>query len=241
MLKTKESVIDLDGKVSPAILASIFGCNVSLIYQDVQAGKLPSPVIDHSYRECIQFSRQYHIKNTELKLVKQEGEQKLKEAKLVEDTKFNESKLRAKLISEEAAREAKKEQSRNRSSESFGDDGLPPLLAAKAKQDIRLGIAREQQLWVKAEIERGGYISTEAMVELCEPMVLSIRQTLLTLALTSKEAEGAVDVCMESLYSLGESLVSQASFDADNFLEAIMKREVDYTEIDIDSLPEPIL
>ncbi len=235
-----KAIIDLDAKVSPVILSSIFGCNVSLVYQDVEAGKLPRPVIDYTYRQCIQFNRKYHTKNIEVKLAKEANDQKLKEAKLVEDIKFRESKLRANEALEEAARK-RKEDFRTQGSEGTFEEGLPPLLAAKARQDIRLSIAREQQIWIKAAMDRGEFISAVAMTELCEPIISSIRQTLLSLALTSKEAEAAIDFCMENLYSLGIALTEQAKFDSDNFIDAIMKKDIDTTEIDVDTLPEPIL
>lgn len=227
--------IDLDTKVSPAILASIFGCNVSLIYQDVQSGKLPNPIIDHTYRECIQFSRKYMLKNVEVKLEKEANEQRLKEAKLIEDTKFRESKLRAKEKTEQDSRERKND------SGFEGDDGMPPLLAAKVKQEIRLGIAREQQLWIKASIDRADYLSQEELLELCEPLMLAIRQSLISVSLESEEAEKQIDLLMENLYKLGTTMVDHSNIDSDNFISAIMKKEIDFTELDLNSVVEPVL
>jgi len=232
----KEAIINLDGKVSPAILASIFGCNVSLVYQEVQAGRLPNPVIEHTYRECIQAYLTYFKKNQDLKIEKEKNEARLKELKLEKDLEFKDRKHRAKLEAEEKAREAKGSRDF-----SLGDDGMPPLMAAKTKQDIRLGKAREQQLWIKASIERGEYLSVTELVELCEPLIMTIRQSLLSIALENETVQRQVDQIMENLYQLGTSLVEQADFDSNRFITTIMNQDIDITEIDIDSLPEPVL
>ena len=47
-----KQVININGKTSPAVLASLLGINVSMVYQGRQDGKLP-PNPDASYRECI--------------------------------------------------------------------------------------------------------------------------------------------------------------------------------------------
>ena len=233
----QEAIINLDSNCSPAILASIIGCNVSLIYQECQAGRLPSPIIEHTYREALQKYINHFKKNQDLKIEKEKNEARLKEAKLQKDLEFKERKYRAKLEAEEKARESK--------GRDFGgielDDGMPPLMAAKTKQDIRLGRAREQQLWVKASIERGEYLSIEELTELCEPLIMTIRQSLLSISLENETVQKQVDQIMDNLYKLGVTLVEQADRDSDKFIDTVMKTEIDLSDISIDSLPEPVL
>lgn len=45
-------LIDLNGPVSPAVLAGLLDCSVALVYQYRQNGRLP-PNSDASYKECI--------------------------------------------------------------------------------------------------------------------------------------------------------------------------------------------
>lgn len=49
-----KQLLNMNGEASPAVLAGIFGINVSQIYQFRQDGKLP-PNSDASYRECIKW------------------------------------------------------------------------------------------------------------------------------------------------------------------------------------------
>lgn len=51
---TAAQMVNLNGEVSPAVLAGILGVNVSMIYTYRQEGKLP-PNSDASLRECIKF------------------------------------------------------------------------------------------------------------------------------------------------------------------------------------------
>lgn len=50
--KTGKHYVDLNGEVSPAVLAGLLDCNVSLIYQMRQNGRLP-PNSDASLRDCV--------------------------------------------------------------------------------------------------------------------------------------------------------------------------------------------
>ena len=47
-----KQLVDINGEVSPAVLAGLLGCNVSMVYQYRQDGKLP-PNSDASLRDCI--------------------------------------------------------------------------------------------------------------------------------------------------------------------------------------------
>lgn len=56
--KKASQLIDLNGKTSPAVLASMLGINVSMVYQGRQDGKFP-PNSDATYRECITYYANY--------------------------------------------------------------------------------------------------------------------------------------------------------------------------------------
>jgi len=228
-LPSAQGLVYLDGLVSPAILSSIIGCNVSLVYQEVQAGRLPNPLIEHTYRDCLQMYIKHFKKSQDLKIVKEKNAHDITVAKLEEAAKLKQMKVSA------------------GSSRSFGgsegEDGsaMPPLMAAKYKQDIRLGIARETSLWIKASIERGEYISLPELVEIVEPFIMTIRQTLLSLSLTDPEMEKQVDMVMGTLHTLGERLVYDATSDNDKFIASIMAKEVIPEEIEIDNEPPRLL
>lgn len=73
----KNTILDLDSKVSPAILAGIFGVNVSLLYQEVQIGRLPI-LIESTYRECIQHYIAHFKKSVDVKILKEKNEYDLR-------------------------------------------------------------------------------------------------------------------------------------------------------------------
>lgn len=220
-------LIDLDAKASPMVLAGLLGVNVSLVYQEVQVNRLPNPVTDHTYKECIQQYVAHFKKNADLKALKATQEYDLRVAKLESDRLFKEKKL---------------ELSPKRSPRGSGEDeGMSPLIVAKVKQEIRLGIARESQLWIKASIERGEYLALPVLVELLEPFIMSIRQSLLTIALESPESEKQVDLVMENLSTLGAKMVEGAMYDSGKFVEAILAKEVIPEEIEIDNSPARLL
>ena len=230
----KNTIIDIDDKASPSVLSAILGINVSLLYQEAQKGRLPNPVNESSYKECVQ-AYVYHFKKTQdLKIEKERNEQKLKEAKLAADLEFKERKHRANL-------DARRNQLGTSEDGDLLDEGMPPLVAAKTKQEIRLAIAREQQLWIRASVERGDYISMVELIELCEPIIMTIRQGLLSLSLENDELQERVDNIMESLYKFGTVLAEQAEKDSKIFVKQVMERDINFSEIDIESLPEPVL
>lgn len=56
--KRGKQLVDINGEVSPAVLAGILGCNVSMVYQYRQDGKLP-PNSDASLRDCLKHHVTY--------------------------------------------------------------------------------------------------------------------------------------------------------------------------------------
>lgn len=209
---SSDAVIFIDGKVSPAILASILGINVSLVYQEAQKGRLPTTVTESTYRECIQMYLNYFKKSQDLKIERLKEDTKLKEEKLKLDQEFKKRKA----------------------TPTFGGDvdgdTIHPLVAMKMKQDVRLGRAKEEQLLQKTAIERGEYVATDLMAEMVEPLVISLRGSLLALADISAEHEKLVDAVMQDIYNLGVKLAEEATADAKEFVAEMMEREIDFND-----------
>lgn len=204
---TSDAVIFLDGETSPAILASILGCNVSYVYQEAQKGRLPADPKRATYRENIQFYLNYFKKAQDLKIEKQRLEFDLKEKKLQEDLEFKKRKSIGFTIGSEA-----------------GDS----LEGKKLMQDIRLGRAKEEQLLQKTAIERGEYISIEKQAELLEPLFIQLRSSLLALADTDEQNQKLVDQVMEDLFNLGVKLFEEAEADAKEYVAQMMEREIEF-------------
>lgn len=233
MLDSNSVIVNMDAKVSPIVLAGILGINISLVYQEAQSGRLPLNITEATYKECIQMYIAHFKKNVDLKLVKEQNEQELKLAKLAEDTKIKEEKLR---IKEELDR-AKAGSKRSFSSvgEDDSNDGMPPLMAAKIRQDIRLGIAKEAQLWLRIAIERGEYIAVNELYELTEPFLQAIKNILVSLAADIPEVQDAVDQGMESLFNLGCKLIEESKQDREIYVQKMLNKELALDTIDIDS------
>jgi len=230
MLDSNSLIVNLDEKVSPIVLASILGMNISLVYQESQAGRLPLVITEATYKECIQMYITHFKKSVDLKLAKEQNEQELRKAKLAEDTRLKEEKLKIKEELDRAKAGSK------RSFSSVGDEpneGMPPLMAAKMKQDIRLGIAKEAQLWLKIAIERGEYISVNELYELTEPFLQAIKNVLVSLSSDIPEVQEAVDQGMETLYNLGVKLIENAENDGEQFVQMMLDRELELSDIEI--------
>lgn len=114
------------------------------------------------------------------------------------------------------------------------NEGMPPLVAAKIKQEIRLNLAKEAQIWQKNAIERWDYISIAEMTELVEPFIMTIRTNLLEIALQSEETEKKVDEIMDTLYVLGTRLVEKAEKEQKEIVEKILAKELVHEDISIE-------
>ncbi len=219
MLENNARIVNLDSKVSPIVLASILGVNISLVYQEAQAGRLPLTLTDSTYIECLQMYINHFKKSQDVKLAKEANEKEIRLAKEAAAQSLKEEKLRLK---EEEARNK-----RSFNSSYDGEDGIHPLVAAKMKQNIKTELAREEQIWQKIAIERKDYIVSEEMVELCEPFIMSIRDIFLSVAQISPELEKKIDEGMENLYRLGCQLVEGADVDSKEYVRAMVDREID--------------
>lgn len=208
---SSDQVLFLDGNVSPAILSAIFGFNVSYLYSEAQKGRLPQNLTELTYRQAIQHYVNYWRKDQEYKIAKLEAETRRKEE-------------------EKAARAEEKKRRAVGLAAGIEDDSIHPLVAAKMKQDVRLGRAREEQLLQKNAIERGDYISTEKMAELVEPLVIQLRGSLLALADISSEHEKLIDGVMQDIYNLGVKLLEEAEKDAKEYVTLMMEREIEFDD-----------
>lgn len=219
-------IVDLHDKVSPAILSAILGINVSLLYQESQKGRLPPILIESTYLECIQQYNTWFKKSVDVKLEKEKNERELRELKLQEDIKFKEQKIKAK---------------RNSFTDAGESDPLHPLVEAKMKQDIRLGIAREAQIWLKVAIERQEYIACRELFNLTEPFIQAIKTVLVNLSNEHPETQEVVDDGMESLYNLGRKLIEQSNVDKDEFVTKMLEKEIDIDSIEAEFVTMEVL
>lgn len=121
------------------------------------------------------------------------------------------------------------------------NEGMPPLMAAKIKQEIRLNLAKEAQIWQKNAIERWDYISITEMTELVEPFIMTIRTNLLEIALQSEETEKKVDEIMDTLYVLGTRLVEKAEKEQKEIVEKILAKELSHEDISLEESANRLL
>jgi hypothetical protein len=235
LLKPNSLIVDLGSQVSPIILSNILGCNVSLLYQHSQMGRLPPDLTGSTYLECIQTYLNYYKKATDLKLAKEANEQELRRAKLAEDTRIKEEKIRLKEEQDRAKAESKTRRtfSSLEDGEEGSNDGMPPLVAAKMKQDIRLGIAKELQLYQRIAIERNDYVSVKEIIPLLEPFLQAIKNNLVDLSADNPEIQEKIDQNLESLYNLGVAMIEKADLDSDRYVQYILDKELDIKDIEI--------
>lgn len=225
-VSVNELIIDFNAKVSPIVLATILGVNISLIYQESQAGRLPISIIDSTYKECIQMYITHFKKNQDLKLAKEQNEQELRLAKIEETNKL-------KLEKEQL----RNEESRNKGKRSFGGsmddegDSMHPLLKQKITQEIRVNIAREAQMWLKIATERQEFVSYRDKLELVTPFIISIRDLLLGIASDFPEIQSKVDEGMESLYQVGVKLLQEAEIDKDSYVQAMLDKDIEVEDV----------
>lgn len=84
-------MININGPASPAVLSGILGCNVAMIYQARQDGKLP-PNSDASYRDCIK----HHVTFWKTKSASKANN--MTEAALVQTIQLNRAKTEAQWL-----------------------------------------------------------------------------------------------------------------------------------------------
>lgn len=219
-------IVDLHAKVSPAKLAAILGVNVSLVYQEAQKGRLPTEVTESTYLECLHMYLSHFKKKQDVLVERERLASELKEKKLAEDRRLKEEKLRLKEEEDKRTRLSKEDK--------YGEDGMPPLLAAKYKQDIRLNIAKEAQLWLKIAIERQEYVSVKELLDICEPFIATIKIALNSIAEDIPESKKRINQGLEALYNLGLTMIDKTNLDKDSFVKAMLEKEIDLDSLEIE-------
>lgn len=204
--------VDLHAKVSPVILATILGVNVSLVYQESQAGRLPSVLTEATYLECLHMYLAYFKKRQELALEKERNAHELRMQKQAD----------AARIKEEAAK--------NKSSgKSFGgDDGAIPteLIITKYKQDIKVNMAREAQLWLRIAVEKEEYLVVNELNELVKPFLMTIRDMLISLSFDNPSVSDRIDDIMSALYDTGVALLQDSAEDKATYVQTMLNMDV---------------
>lgn len=101
---------------------------------------------------------------------------------------------------------------------------------AKLAQDIRNGIAKEEQQWL--EIKRLKYELLEAseMKELFEPVFHIIRASLVNLARKHPFIQKEIDNMMESWNRLGEQIERKAEIDGNAYVQSMLEKELTLPE-----------
>ena len=214
MLETENSIVNLDTNVSPMVLAGILGVNVSLLYQNMQAGIFIKDLTLYTYREAIQTYITYYKKATEVKKLKAQQDKELLEEKLEKAKELRE------------ARERKQQEGKQNR---YGDleEEMTKLTMAKLTQGIKLDRVREEQAWLKIAIDRKDFIDILEIVELAEPFILTLRNILINIAATTPELERQIDQAMETIYNLGVTLVEEAEVDSKTFIQDMLDRDIE--------------
>lgn len=203
----------MDDKVSPSTLAAILGYTAPLLYQEAARGVIPTDFTNYTYKEIIHNYVKYFKKAQDVKL----------------------EKLKAEQESYKARKGITRADGTDNSTE------MVELGLAKLKSDIRLNVAKEAQVWLKTHVERQLYVSSSSLLEVVEPIVLNMRSIILSIAEKNPLMEEQVDLLLDNLHNLGKSLLENANYDADNFLDTIMKKEIDLSKLEIDYEGEGVL
>lgn len=97
---------------------------------------------------------------------------------------------------------------------------------AKLAQDIRNGIAKEQQQWLEIKQTKQELLDVAVLKDLFEPIFQLIRSSLVNVARQHPETQKDIDNMLESLYVLGTKIASKANSDANNYVVEMLEREL---------------
>jgi hypothetical protein len=209
-LTIEERILDVNSKVSPVILGGLVGKNHSQIYAWSQDGRLPHPLSNYNYVECLK-----HLVNS---LLKAEEVKKLK--------------LEANLRLQEEQRQRREEERSSKQNTTkftaYADDGeMHPLMQDKIRMAVRKDHAVTAQTWQKVAIERGDYIAAREMEELVKPFILTIRDSLNSIILDFPETQEKIDGVLDNLYTIGVQLLEGSDRDKESFIETILETPID--------------
>lgn len=101
---------------------------------------------------------------------------------------------------------------------------------AKLAQDIRNGIAKEEQQWLEIKRLKFELLEAAEMKELFEPIFHIVRASLVNLARKYPEIQNEIDNMMESWNLLGEKIENKAMSDAEAYVQSMLERELTLAE-----------
>ena len=216
-------MIYLDGKVEPAKLAGILGINVSLVYQNHQAGLYGTkPLIEQTYKEALRNLRSNLVKSVELKVAKEETERQVKLKKIEEDRIYKQTKAKSSGIA----------------SLMDAEDTMHPLMKKKLEQDIKLNRVKEVQAWIKVAEEKKQFLNAHELSLLIEPFVHTIKNILVSISTDFPETARQIESCMNNLYNLGEKIINYTDKDDEMFVDEMLAKDLEEELLELAFIPE---
>lgn len=216
---TRGTLVNLDSKVSPAILASIMGVNVSLIYQEKQKGVYGDPGVrfeDQTYMEVIKAFRNYHAKNTEYKLAKLEEDRKLKELQLEQHQNYKNKKL---------------------GGSSEVSEKLAVLQIKQIEQKIRTDRIAEIKGWLSVAEIRKELLVASSLMKLIYPFVNAIKNKLVSISMQFPETRDFIDESLNDLADMGETMLKHCGEDDKIFVDEMMNKNLEDDLLELEFIP----
>lgn len=96
---------------------------------------------------------------------------------------------------------------------------------AKLAQDIRNGIAKEEQQWLDIKKTKEELVDIQEVKELFEPIFQLLRSSLVNLARKHPEVVTDVDTMMASLTDLGYKIADKAKSDSEQYVQNMLDKE----------------
>lgn len=111
---------------------------------------------------------------------------------------------------------------------------------AKLAQDIRNGIAKEQQQWLEIKQTKLELLDVNEIKDLFEPVFHIIRSSLVNVARKHPSTTSDIDNMLSALNDLGQKVALKASKDADEFVKSMLEKEFKLEEAE-DEMEEAFL
>jgi hypothetical protein len=111
------------------------------------------------------------------------------------------------------------------------DSGLPKIVEAEKLQKIRLDRAREEEVHLKNLQTRSTLLDKQEMLELLTPLFGNIANVLRNAADDNPLLQPTIDKCFNSLFSTGQTICKQADVDSEQYVKAMLSREIDLDEL----------